>query len=670
MGHTHDHDAERSTYYLEQLSNIGVSGALGLVCVMLWWQGKLAYILNSKFFLPVLLGGVALLVMVVVRAFAVWQSAGQAKHAHAHGHDHGDSCGHDHGHACDHDHDDGHVHDHACDHDHGHEHAITAESHHHHHHGVTAEPVAAVTAHADHDHDPEPSGNHDHGHDHGWSPWRYAVLLLPLMLFFLDLPSQGGLAYQTDSTEVETRGTVSAVAFSPDGKFALSASEDKTLKLWDTATKKEIRTLTGHQGEVYAAAFSPDGRLAVSGSEDGTVRLWSVTSGKEICTFSGHGEAVYAVAFSPDGRFALSGGANGTLKLWDVATVRESWDLQSVARFLNGLTQASLLGHLGNLAWIEAAQREMPRIEIPSAGHTFAGNGKAAVNSIAFAPNGNQALSGSADGTLRLWDVDNGKLLRSWEGGQGGVYSVALSPDGQQALSGGFEPVLKLWNVSGGRLIRSWQGVQGPIYSVAFSPDGRHALTGGYDKTVRLWDLTGTMDAQSWPSHNEPVAAVAFSASGKLALSGSYDKTLALLDVPTTRVLYQFTGHGEGSFGGGGRAIGLDFKELEEKAATPEGRRFYDGKMGRIKGQFRPGQNDKIFSLVRFKIQCCAADAIPLNVAIISKDSIPPDIGPLDWVEVEGKIEFGRKNMPILRVPSPAQTHIRKIDPDPNPYLQ
>jgi WD40 repeat protein len=495
------------------------------------------------------------------------------------------------------------------------------------------------------------------------------VLLLPLMLFFLDLPSGGGLAYQSDSAEVETRGTVSAVAFSPDGKLALSASEDKTLKLWDPATKKEIRTLTGHQGEVYAAAFSPDGKLALSGSEDKTVRLWIVATGKEICTFTGHDKAVYAVAFSPDGRFALSGSADGTLKLWDVTTVRESWDLQSVTHFLNGVTQASLLAHLGNLVRVEAAQKQVPRIEIPSAVHTFTGHEKA-VTSIAFAPNGKQALSGSADGMLKLWDVENGKLLRSWEGGQGDVYSVALSADGQRALSGGFEPVLKLWDVSSGRLIRSWQGVQGPIYSVAFSPDGRQGLTGGYDNTVRLWDLGGDRLTQKWSSHNEPVAAVAFSANGKLALSGSYDKTLQLLDVPTTRVLYQFTGHGEGSFGGGGRAIGLDFKELEQKAATPEGRRFYDGKMGRIKGQFRPGQNDKTFSLVRFKIQCCAADAIPLNVAIISKDSIPPDIGPLDWVEVEGKIEFGRKNMPILRVPPPAQNHIRKIDPDPNPYLQ
>jgi WD40 repeat protein len=680
MGHSHDHGAEGSTYYLEQLSNIGVSGALGGVCIMLWWQNRLGIILNSKFFLPVLLGGIALLVMVVLRAIAVWQSAGQTGHAHDHGHDHehDHACGHDHDHDCGHEHAHAHEHGPACDHDHGHEHAITADPHHGghgthaHDHGIATEPLAVAQAHEEHNHGSESVEEHDHGHDHGWSPWRYAVLLLPVMLFLLNLPSSGGLTSGESAGKVETKGTVSAVAFSPDGKRALSASEDKTLKLWDLATKKEIRTLKGHEGEVYAAAFSPDGRYALSGSEDKSVRLWDVTTGKEIGVFSGHDTAVYAVAFSRDGRFALSGHKDGTLKLWDVAALRELRERRSVPKYLMGVAQAGPLGYLANLAWVEAAQREMPRIEIPSAVRAFTGHADL-VTSVAFSPDNRHALSGSKDRTLKLWDVETGKLVRSWEGGQGPVYTVAFSPDGQQALSGGFEPVLRLWDVAYGTCVKSWEGMQGPIYSVVFSPDGRQALSGGYDGSVRLWDLAGSKEAQTWPPHPEPVASVAFSADGKFALSGSYDKTLELWDVPTTQVLCQLTGHGGTQFGSGGKAIALDFKELEQKAATPEGRKYYDGKMGRIKGQFRPGEHSKTFSLVRFKIQCCAADAIPLNVVINTEDEVPPDIKPLDWVEVEGLIQFGTERnrvVPILGVPKPSKDHIRKIDPDPNPYLQ
>jgi predicted NACHT family NTPase len=102
-------------------------------------------------------------------------------------------------------------------------------------------------------------------------------------------------------------GTVNAVAFSPNGKWALSGSDDKTLKLWKVETGREIRTLTGHTDDVYAVAFSPDGKRALSGSGDNTLKLWDTEMGREIRTWTGHIDDVYAVAFSPDGKRALSG---------------------------------------------------------------------------------------------------------------------------------------------------------------------------------------------------------------------------------------------------------------------------------------------------------------------------------------------------------------------------
>ena len=94
---------------------------------------------------------------------------------------------------------------------------------------------------------------------------------------------------------------------------------DPTLRLWDVATGKEIRSFAGHTGEVSSVAFSPDGRFALSGSWDHTVRLWDVATGKEIRTFAGHTGRVNSVAFSPDGRFALSGSDDHTVRLWNVS---------------------------------------------------------------------------------------------------------------------------------------------------------------------------------------------------------------------------------------------------------------------------------------------------------------------------------------------------------------
>jgi hypothetical protein len=150
----HDHHHHGNAYYLDQLCTIAACAALGGVAVMMYWltdangKSKLEYILAPQFFKPVLIGGIALLVLSAIRAVALWQEAGRAT-AHHHDHEH------------DHDHDHAHVHEHA--HDHGHEHPGHDHAHHHHAHG--------------------------HDHDHGWTPARYAVLMLPIVLYFLNLPN-------------------------------------------------------------------------------------------------------------------------------------------------------------------------------------------------------------------------------------------------------------------------------------------------------------------------------------------------------------------------------------------------------------------------------------------------------------------------------------------------
>ncbi|HXG09523.1 MAG TPA: WD40 repeat domain-containing serine/threonine-protein kinase, partial [Gemmataceae bacterium] len=141
---------------------------------------------------------------------------------------------------------------------------------------------------------------------------------------------------------------VSSVAFSPDGRYALSGSWDQTLRLWKVATGKEVRRFTGHTDWVNSVAFSPDGRYALSASWDKTLRLWEVAMGQEVHHFEGHTGPVNSVAFSPDGRYALSGSADQTLRLWEAATGQE------VRRFT---------GHTGG------------------------------VNSVAFSPDGRYALS-------------------------------------------------------------------------------------------------------------------------------------------------------------------------------------------------------------------------------------------------------------------------------------
>ena len=123
---------------------------------------------------------------------------------------------------------------------------------------------------------------------------------------------------------------VNACAFSPDGRWIVSGSFDKTLKLWDVRTGEERNMLSGHTGSVWTCAFSPDGRWLVSGSSDGTLKLWDAQTGQERFTLSGHTAWVRACAFSPDGQWIVSGSEDETLKLWDAET---------------GQVRATLIGH-------------------------------------------------------------------------------------------------------------------------------------------------------------------------------------------------------------------------------------------------------------------------------------------------------------------------------------
>jgi len=159
---------------------------------------------------------------------------------------------------------------------------------------------------------------------------------------------------------------------------------------------------------------------------------------------------------------------------------------------------------------------------------------------VALTPDGRNALSGSTDGTLKLWHVASGAEKRTLAGHASAVTAVAVSADGRRALSGSTDGRLKLWDVNSGAMLAVVQAHAKPIRSVAVSADARHALSGAEDGTLKLWDVSSKLPLAIMRGHTGVVSAIALSPDAQVALSGGSDDTLKVWDVTSGEPLREF----------------------------------------------------------------------------------------------------------------------------------
>ena len=166
-----------------------------------------------------------------------------------------------------------------------------------------------------------------------------------------------------------------------------------------------------------------------------------------------------------------------------------------------------------------------------------------AVYSLSFSPDGKTLASSSADNTIKFWNVDTGKEIRTLTGHTNYIFTVSFSPDGKTLASSSADKTIKLWNVDTGKEIRTFTGHTNFVMNVTFSPDGKTLASSGWDKTIKLWNVDTGKEIRTLTGHTNFVYALSFSPNSKTLASGSNDKTIKLWNVDTGNKIRTLYGH-------------------------------------------------------------------------------------------------------------------------------
>ena len=357
------------------------------------------------------------------------------------------------------------------------------------------------------------------------------------------------------------KGLVYSIAFSPDGNSIVSGSSDGTLKIWNALTGREKLTLKGHSGSVRSVAFSSDGNRIVSGGIDGTVKLWDAGTGKEKTTFKGHSGGVFSVAFCNDGNSIVSGGDDKYLRIWDVRTgkleITETAHYKRVYsasfspdgnRIVSGSGDATIkLWDFGTEVKLETpmtngvASRATPKQVTKRGEFPLVLKGHAStVRAVGFSPTGKTVVSGSDDKSVKLWDAQTGRLIRTLRGHTALIDSVVFNSSGTLVASAGRDKTIKIWDSETGVIKKTLSGHRSGVKCLAFSADGNSIASGSFDRTVKVWDVSRGKLKFTFNGKNGAFLAVAFSADGKSVLSGSADGILAVWDAESGKLKTQW----------------------------------------------------------------------------------------------------------------------------------
>ena len=327
---------------------------------------------------------------------------------------------------------------------------------------------------------------------------------------------------------------VMSASFSPDGLRIVTASWDKTARVWDAASGRALGEPMRHENWVMSARFSPDGQRIVTASADQTARVWDAASGRALGEAMRHEGHVASASFSPDGQRIVTASWDKTARVWDAATgrtlgeaLRHEDEVSSASFSPDGRRIVTASGDNTARVWDAATGRALGEAMRHEAG----------VRSASFSPDGRRIVTASYDQTARVWDAATGRALGEAMRHEGVVERASFSPDGQRILTASRDKSAQVWDAAADRALGEPMRHEKEVLSASFSPDGLRIVTASDDKTARVWDAASGRPLGEAMRHEAGVSSASFSPDGQRIVTASWDQTARVWDAATGRAL-------------------------------------------------------------------------------------------------------------------------------------